>query len=237
MKNPSSSPSRVRTRDPERTRGRILEAAMKEFAQNGYDGAKVQRIAQGAGCNARLIYHYFESKERLYMTALREIYAEIRAREDDLHLEALAPDQAIRRLVETTFDFFERNTVFLAIVRNENLLGGRFIADMPEIQKMSAPFLKKIADVLALGTARGVFRQGVDPLQLYVSIVALSAHHINARHTLSATFGTNLSGEGWRRERRSHVVEMVTDAVRAGESSPPRPAVRSGSMLPHMTKD
>lgn len=219
MEKTSSPDAPIRTRDPERTKGQILQAALIEFADHGYEGAKVQKVAKSAGCNARLIYHYFESKERLYLEALRTIYSQIRAQEEDLHLEALPPQEAITRLVETTFDFFESNRAFLAITRGENLLGGRFIAQMPEIQKMSAPFLDKITDVLSRGRAEGVFRAGIDPLQLYVTIVALSAHHINAGHTLSATFGTDLLCEDWRRARRAHAVDVVLHAVRWGEST------------------
>lgn len=219
MRKKSENDPSFRARNPERTKSEILEAALNEFAVYGYDGAKVHQIAKNAGCNTRLIYHYFDNKERLYMAALRQIYSDIRAQEEDLHLEALPPQEAITRLVETTFDFFEGNPAFLAITRSENLLGGRFIAQMPEIQKMSAPFLQKITDVLSRGRALGVFRQGVDPLQLYVSIVALSAHHINAGHTLSATFGTDLACRDWRQDRRRHVVEMIIHAVRTSESA------------------
>ena len=218
MENTPTSTTPVRTRDPERTKGQILEAALSEFATNGYDGAKVHEIARSAGCNARLIYHYFDNKERLYAAALRRIYCDIREREAKLNLDALPPEKAMTRLTETTFDFFENNTAFLSITRNENLLEGRFIRQEPEIQKMSQPFLDKIADVLRRGHEAGVFRGGIDALQLYVSIVALSAHHINASHTLSATFGRDLSTEAWRQDRRQHVVEMVQAAVRKRES-------------------
>ena len=219
MKNISARSPTVRTRDPERTKGQILEAAIGEFAANGFDGAKVHQIAKSAGCNARLIYHYFDNKERLYAAALGEIYTDIRKREAELNMDALPPAQALKRLTETTFDFFENNTAFLSITRSENLLGGRFISQMPEIQKMSAPFLKKISDVLERGRSEGVFRGGVDALQLYVSIVALSAHHINASHTLSATFGRDISSAEWRQERRAHVVRMIQNAVKVGEST------------------
>ncbi|MDW3222009.1 MAG: TetR/AcrR family transcriptional regulator [Paracoccaceae bacterium] len=213
MGNVSAARSSVRSRDPERTKSEILKSALGEFAANGYDGAKIQQIANNAGCNPRLIYHYYDNKECLYLAVLRHIYAEIRERENELQLEALTPQQAIERLVELTFDFFESNTNFLSITRSENLLGGRFIAQMPEIQKMSEPFLSKISGVLARGRSLGVFRDGIDPLQLYVSIVALSAHHINANHTLSATFGLDLSEENWRHERRLHVINMIVSTV------------------------
>lgn len=218
MKPSTTDQPAVRTRDPERTSGEILAAALTEFAAKGYDGAKVQQIATAAGCNPRLIYHYYGNKELLYRAVLRHIYAEIRAREDGLHLEALPPAEAIRRLVALTFDFFDGNRAFLLITRSENILGGRHIARLPEIQKMSAPLLAKIADVLARGHAEGVFRRQIDPLQLYVSIVALSAHHISASHTLSATFGIDISREDWRAARRDHVVALVTSALLGPES-------------------
>lgn len=218
MTKSADTQNNIRTRDPERTRREILDAALVEFAAHGYDGAKVQSIAQNAGCNPRLIYHYYDNKECLYLAVLRAIYAEIRAREDELHLESLSPPQAIERLAELTFDFFQSNTVFLSITRSENLLGGRFIAQMPEIQKMSAPFLDKISTVLERGHAEGLFREGIDALQLYVSIVALSAHHINASHTLSATFGHDISSAEWRSARRQHVVSMIRSAVAKAES-------------------
>lgn len=173
----------------------------------------MQQIAQIANCNPRLIYHYYENKERLYLAVLRHIYAEIRTLEDALHLDALPPGQALDQLVEFTFDFFESNTAFLSITRSENLLGGRFIAQLPEIQKTSEPLLGKIADVLQRGYTTGVFRDGIDPLQLYVSIVALSAHHINASHTMTATFGEDIASETWRQQRREHVVSIIKSAV------------------------
>lgn len=208
----------VRSRDPERTRAQILASALTEFSEHGYDGAKVQKIARGAGCNPRLIYHYFGSKDDLYLAALRQIYAEIRTRETDLHLDALPPEQAIVRLAEFTFDFFDSNTPFVSITRSENLLHGHFVSQIPEIQDISSPLIEKIADLLRRGVTAGVFRADVDPLQLYVSIVALSAHHINAAHTLSATFGTDLTAADWRKERRRHVVAFVSAALMVPES-------------------
>ena len=209
----------VRSRDPERTKAQILEAALTEFAAHGYNGSKIHKIAQRAACNPRLIYHYFGSKDDLYLAALRHIYAEIRARESNLNLEALPPREAIVRLAEFTFDFFDENGPFVTITRSENLLGGQFVRQIPEITDISNPLIDKIATVLQRGVAEGVFRAGIDPLQLYISIVALSAHHINAGHTLSVTFGTDVMASDWRAVRRAHVVTLVSSALSKGESS------------------
>ena len=219
MDAPQQNGKKIRSRDPERTRGEILASALSEFSQNGYDGAKIQKIAQGAGCNPRLIYHYFGSKDDLYLAALRHIYAEIRARETELNLDALSPREAIMRLAEFTFDFFDTNSVFVSITRSENLLGGQFVRQVPEITRLSNPLIQKIAEVLEKGVAAGQIRAGVDALQLYVSLVALSAHHINSAHTLSATFGTDFTAQDWRQARRTHVLSFVDAAVSAPESS------------------
>lgn len=191
---------------------------MTEFAAHGYEGAKIQKIAQRAACNPRLIYHYFGGKKDLYLAALRQIYAEIRAKEADLDLEFLPPRSAIVRLAEFTFDFFDQNGPFVSITRSENLLGGQFVRQITEITDISSPLIDKIAAVLDRGVAEGVFRAGVDPLQLYVSIVALSAHHINAAHTLSATFNTDFTAADWRNARREHVVKLVSLALSMEES-------------------
>jgi TetR/AcrR family transcriptional regulator len=66
-----------RQRDPERTRARILEAAVEEFSAKGYAGARVSEIAARAGVNQQLIAYYFDSKEGLY----REIGRRWRERE------------------------------------------------------------------------------------------------------------------------------------------------------------
>ena len=198
-----------RTRDPERTRGQILAVALREFSRHGFHGARVERITKAARCNPRMLYHYFGSKEQLYLAALDEVYAGIRAQERSLDLESGPPAAAMRRLVEFTFDFFASNEVFVRLTRNENMLGGRYIQRSRMIRDMSQPLLDAIDRLVARGHAEGAFRERADPLQLYVSVVALSAHHLNNAATLSATFGTDLTDPAWGAARREHAVAMV----------------------------
>ncbi len=74
---------------------------------------------------------------------------------------------------------------------------------------MSSRFMAQIETLLRNGEAKGVLRGGVDPLQLYVSIVALSCHHLNNAYTLSAAFGVDLTSQSWLDQRRSHVRALV----------------------------
>ena len=221
MKAARRQTEKARSRDPERTKAQIMDAALQTFAAHGYHGARVEEIARAAACNARLIYHYYGSKEELYLAALERIYSQIRAEERGLRLERLPPAAAIRALVEFTFDFFDTNDVFGKITRNENLLAGRFISKTPAISEMSRPLIGKIGAVLERGYAEGAFTQRVDPLQLYVTIVAISAHHLNSAHTLSATFGENLADRDWRAARRAHAVSFVLHGLGATESRRP----------------
>ena len=64
------------TRNPERTRERILSAALKEFAAHGFAGARVDAIAHRADINKRMLYHYFGDKEDLFKAVLRRKIAE-----------------------------------------------------------------------------------------------------------------------------------------------------------------
>lgn len=218
MKYAPRQTDKARSRDPERTKGQILQGALQQFAASGYHGAKIEDIARAASCNARLIYHYYGNKEQLYLAALERIYAQIRKEERELNLDTLPPTHAVQALVEFTFDFFDTNPVFGKITRNENLLGGRYISKTSAIREMSRPLLTKIGAVLERGYVEGVFTQREDPLHLYVTIVALSAHHLNSAHTLSATFGQDLTDPAWRAERRRHVVSFVLHALGATES-------------------
>lgn len=212
-----------RPRDPERTRAQILTVATREFARHGFHGARVERIAKSARCNTRMLYHYFGSKEQLYLAALDEVYARIRAQERSLDLETGSPELAVRRLVEFTFDFFASNDVFLHMTRNENMLGGRYIKRSQMIRDMSQPLLESIDRLVARGHAEGAFRERADPLQLYVSIVSLSAHHLNNAATLSATFGADLADPGWVASRRDHAVAMVLRYLGADGNVAARP--------------
>jgi AcrR family transcriptional regulator len=206
-------------RDGQTTRARILAAATKEFAAHGFAGARVERIVTAARCNMRMIYHHFGSKEALYISVLEAVYADLRAKERDLELDARDPVAAMARLVEFTFDHFRTHPSFVRLTSMENTNRGRFIKRSAVIQRASSPLIGAIGDTLRRGAEAGVFRAGTDPLQLYVSIVALACHHLNNAHTLSFAFGTDLTKPAWIEARREHVSAFVMAALLAPAAS------------------
>lgn len=198
-----------RPRNAESSREKILKAATVEFCAHGFNGARVERIAKRSGANMRMLYHYFDSKEGLYLAALDKVYTEIRSEERKLKLDTLDPVQGMRQLVAFTFDFFASHMDFIGLINNENLMKGRFIKRSPKIRAMTIPLVETIRDLLERGANTGVMRTGVDPIQLYISIVAQSQLHISSRYTLSAIFDRDLGDEAWLAERRRHAQDVI----------------------------
>lgn len=201
-------------RDPERTRRAILEAATAEFVAKGLDGASVNEIAARAGANKRMLYHYFGNKEGLYVAVLERTYAGIRNAEMELELGNLAPEAAMRRLVLFTWTYFLEHPEFLSLLNTENLHRARHLKRSGRIRDLHLPLLGLLSDVLARGAAAGVFRRGVDPVQLYVSIAALGFFYLSNRFTLSTIFGRDLESPENLATRGEHIVDVILGYLR-----------------------
>ena len=198
-----------RSRDAARTQSEILSVAVGEFAEHGFHGARINRITMAANCNSRMIYHYFGSKEGLYIAALDNVFKQIRNQEAQLNFSEGDPADKMRELVEFTFGYFKNNASFRKMTRNENVLNGEYIARSGAIRDMSQPLIASIGDLIERGFAAGAFRQKPDPVQLYLSIVALSAHHLNNAATLGIVVGQDLFDGDWQAERRAHSVDVI----------------------------
>src|SRR5688500_2379717 len=146
----------VNSRDPERTKARILAAATAEFARYGLGGARVDRIAARAGANKRMLYYYFRDKDNLFLAALEARYAHIRAAERALDLEHLEPREALRRLVEFTWGYFLDHPEFLTLLNSENLHKGRHVRRSRRVPQMhSSSEARRVGRARREGWRRG----------------------------------------------------------------------------------
>jgi AcrR family transcriptional regulator len=211
---------KVGSRDPERTRQKILAAATEEFARYGLGGARVDRIAARAGANKRMLYYYFSDKDNLFLAALERSYSEIRAAERGLELEHLAPNLALRRLVEFTWDYFLAHPEFLTLLNSENLHKGRHVRRSRSVPEMHTPLVETLRAVLRRGESAGVFRKGIDPVQLYISIAGEGYFYLSNRYTLSQIFARDLMTPRALAARARHNADMILAAV--ARSTPPR---------------
>ena len=204
-----------RSRDADRTQQEILRAAMAEFADHGFGGARIDAIAERAGVNKKLIYYYFEGKDELFLAVLEETYADIRAAERDLHLEKTAPLQAVERLVEFTWRHYLAHPEFLALLNSENMHRAGHLKRSRRIRQMNSPLIDGLAAVLTRGEKSGELRHGIDPMQLYISIAGLAYFYLSNKHTLGAIFGIDLMHKTALDDRLAHITAVVTSFVRA----------------------
>jgi TetR/AcrR family transcriptional regulator len=196
-------------RNPEASRARILDAARVEFVTHGLNGARVDRIAEQSGVNKNLIYHYFGSKDGLYLEVLERIYSGLRASQKDEDVRGLAPLEGMRRLVGNTFDHFVATPDLIRLMSVENIHYAQHLKHSTTIKPLYRGLLDTIEGLLKRGQAEGVFRRGVDAVDLYLSISGLAYFFLSNQHTLSWLLDRDFVAAKRVAERRRHVVAMV----------------------------
>jgi AcrR family transcriptional regulator len=198
-----------RKNDPERTRADILAVATEEFAEQGFSGARVDMIAERTRTTKRMIYYYFGSKDGLYLAVLEEAYRRMRAIESDLHLDDLPPAQALQKLVEFTYDHHRDNEDFIRLVMNENIQRGDYLRQSQSIQALNTNAIASVKAVYDRGVAQGVFRAGLDPVDIHSAISAFTFFNVSNRHTFGLIFQDRASQEKANTLKRVHVVELI----------------------------
>jgi len=201
-------------RDPERTRAVILAAATAEFTAKGLGGARVDEIADRAGVNKRMIYHYFGDKDGLYLAVLEAAYAEIRSEEIKLDLGKRDPVEGMRELLQFTWNYYRDHPEFLSLLATENLHKAAYLKRSKKIRELHSPLVGMIDDLLQRGARTKVFRKDVDPVELYISIAALGFFYLSNRHTLSTIFGRDLTAADNIKARGKHLADVVLGYLR-----------------------
>jgi AcrR family transcriptional regulator len=216
----SAAPRELVQTVAERTMADIMEVATEAFAREGLSGARIDEIAARTRTSKRMIYYHFGSKEALYLAVLEAAYRRLRSVELGLDLEARRPDEALRQLVRSTFDHHHANPDTVRIIMNENLHYGAYIKKSSVIQKLNVPAIDATKRILERGEKDGVFRRGIDPLELHMTISALSFHHVANCYSFSSVFGIDMTSKAAIQRRG----EVVADLILAWVG---RPAKRS----------
>jgi AcrR family transcriptional regulator len=202
-----------RKNNPEATQANILEVATAEFADKGLAGARIDLIAEATRTSKRMIYYYFGSKEGLYIAVLEHAYRSIREIESGLHLDELEPVEALRSLVAHTVQYQLAHPEFIRLVMNENMHRGEYLEQSKKIQKLNIPAIDGLRKVYERGVKAKVFRKGIDPIDLHMSISALSVFNVANRYTFSLIFKRDLESKTAQNARCKSIVEMIERAV------------------------
>jgi len=200
---------RFRPHDIERTRAEILRAALTVFAEKGLTGARVDDIAALTHTTKPTIYYHFRNKEELYVAVLENAYGGIRDLERALEMDLADPVDAMRRLVEASFDYHAANPAWVRLVSIENTHGARHIAGKPEFARRNAAIVERLRTILDAGERLGVFRTGVDPMQLHWMISSLCFYRVSNRATWQANFGIDMAAPENAAAQRRIAVEAV----------------------------
>jgi AcrR family transcriptional regulator len=206
---------RPRAADADATRRDILAVATAEFAAKGYSGARIDEIAARTSTSKRMIYYYFADKQGLFVAVLEAAYRRIRRIEAELDLDPLAPAEALRRLVGFTFDYQNANPDFIRLVMVENIHDGAHLKRSQAIQELNVTAIDQVRRLYRRGVAAGVFRAGLDPVDIHMTISALCVFNVANRATFSLIFAHDMASATALARRRAVVIDTVARHVAA----------------------
>ena len=198
-------------RDPARTRTRLLDAAIAEFSEQGFHGARTDRIAKRAGTNIRMLYHYFGSKDDLYVAVLETVLLQLRHEELRIDAEEGDPLEMLMHVFDYVDSHFASHPMLRKLLAFENLNEARHLVRSDAVLAQSSPVIALLRRLLDRGAAAGQVRRDVDALHLYVAMVSLAYYGRAHAFTLSHLFGQDVGRDRWQRE---HVVQNREIVIR-----------------------
>jgi AcrR family transcriptional regulator len=209
-------PVPVARRNADETRGRILKKAIAEFAAKGFSGARIDAISKSARTNIRMLYHYFGSKEKLYLAVLEQVIEELREEELKLDFSEVEPRAGLIQMFDFIDRHFAEHRELMSILSSENMDRARHMKKSTRIPAVSSPVLALLQNLLARGVADGTVAAGIDPLHLYVTLVALTSYHRSNMHTLSFIFKQDVNADHWQAEHKQQTHRMLMSYFTAG---------------------
>jgi AcrR family transcriptional regulator len=197
------------TQDPDGVRRNILDVAREEFVEHGLTGARVDEIAARTSSSKRMIYYYFGDKQGLYVAVLEECYARIRGIEIEMDLAAMSPEAAMAALVGFTFDYHADHPDFVRLVMIENIHHARHLKASAKIGALNSSAISTIEMIYSRGVAAGRFRSGLRPIDIHLTISALSFYNVSNRASIAQIFRHDMGSPAERLVRRQVAVDTV----------------------------
>ena len=194
----------------------LLEAARSEFATRGLAGARVDTIAERSGANKQLVYHYFGSKDGLYLAVLENAYQRFAGHFSGLELHTGSASQRLTKYIELLFDSLHLDHEFLALVTDQNLQSGRHIKQSRAVRSILSPLTEQLAGILQQARKEKTLKLDMEATDLYLNIAGICAFYFTNSSTLSAAFGRQFDAKATIAERRKHIVEFILSALFLG---------------------
>ena len=191
----------------------LLDAGKTEFANYGYDGARLERIAAKVGCAKRMLYYYFGNKKDVYLAVIEQSYSDIRESEEMLNLDAMEPLQALHALAQKSFEYHEQNLEFTRLVLQENFQGGEMLGQISKTDLLRKAALEPVERILARGAKQGVFRSGISAVDVHYLISALSSFRVDHAATWRSLLEVDLLGDSLRERHLQLLLDQLSRLV------------------------
>lgn len=214
---PSSQPVQ---RNPERTRRRLLQAAVKLFARHGFHAVSVDQIVASARVNKRMVYHYFGNKDGLFEAALSDVYQRIEQVEFHAVEQGRSASEKLSKLLISYFEFLDAEPEFTRLLQWENLEKGRHLTkENHGITKN--PFMNRFRAIVTEGIEANEFRRDIDVPHLMIHFIGLCSIYHSNRFSLSHGLAMDLGSAQVKEKGLKHVLSLVFEGI---SSRPPVPA-------------
>lgn len=206
---------KIRRRDPEATRADILTVATEEFANHGYNGARVDQIAQETATTKRMIYYYFGSKEGLYLEVLENVYRQFRTLENEVDLDGLDSVDALRKLAEFIYDHHSAHPNFIRLVQIENINRAEHLQRSLQTAELKGSSVSKLEALLKKGIDQKLFRSDLDAIDVSIMVYSFSTFQVANRHTFKQVYGRDMLDEKLHDKYRKLAGDMIVETMTA----------------------
>ncbi len=198
------------------TINRLLAAARVEFASKGLAGARVEEIAREAGVTKQLVYHYYGSKEGIFIAVLDESSDNIMSELVNLNVEQLPPVQAMRAVLNHFFDQY-RFDPFLGSLALEGIrYHDANVTPRNRFLELAPALIAKLDSILLRGAACGDFRADVNPRLFLASASLITTGWFTNRYSMSALAGLDTDSEEGIGTWRQYSADFVLASISLG---------------------
>ena len=201
-----------RSRNAELSKQQLLTAAVEVFAEHGLAGASIDDICSAADINKRMVYHYFGSKEALYVRALDYVYAQFTDVDVSLSEMLLPAEQLIEVIIRRYHEFLRSHQHFVRFIAYENLNHGRAIAQL-DMSGFKSSLITALRLALQKGQDDGRFRKNIRPDDLLIDILGLSFFYFSNQHTMRRFMPGVSSTAAAMNRRIDHMVRTILHGI------------------------
>ncbi|MFZ4523397.1 MAG: TetR family transcriptional regulator [Bacteroidales bacterium] len=194
---------------------RILESAKKVFHLKGYDGARMQEIADEAGVNKSLVHYYYRNKDNLFDAVFEDAFGKLMARVNEIFLSGMPITDKIETFIQYYIIFLSQNSYLPLFILNGLYKKPDQFKKLIEKNKL---FPEPLLDQLRK-QVKEELNLDVDPFHIFINILSTCIFPVIARPLIQTIFGLSDERiEQFYEERKTVVPNFILNALKGYEN-------------------